>query len=133
MTQSRSISTLTLPLDQPIRSSIFWPNLESSLLQALFLGSTDHFCFLRAGHKRAASLHNSHIAKELHGRVRQATRETNSRVYRLCFYSHCNCNSKFKVLSVEMQTESCQHLVSTDRLVLQFGHALTNYQGLQVC
>ena len=53
----------TLPLDQPIRSSIFWPNLDSSLLQALFLGSTDHFCFLRAGKKTAALLHNSHPAQ----------------------------------------------------------------------
>lgn len=44
----RTMKLFTLPFDQPIRSSIFWPNLESSLLQALFLGSTDHFCFLRA-------------------------------------------------------------------------------------
>lgn len=43
---------ITLPLDQPIRSSIFWPNLESSLLHALFLGSTDHFCFRRAKHNK---------------------------------------------------------------------------------
>lgn len=53
-----SIPTPTLPLDQPIRSSIFWPNLESSLLQALFLGSTDHFCFLRAAETAGISLHN---------------------------------------------------------------------------
>lgn len=53
-------NALTLPLDQPIRSSIFWPNLESSLLQVLFRGSTDHFCFLRAEITTAAALlHNS--------------------------------------------------------------------------
>lgn len=35
------------PLDHPIFSSILWPNLESSLLHAVFLGSTAHFCFRR--------------------------------------------------------------------------------------
>ncbi len=59
----RLILTLTLPLDQPIRSSIFWPNLESSLLQALFLGSTDHFCFLRAVLRTAITNHNAHTTK----------------------------------------------------------------------
>lgn len=47
--QIQSEHNSTFPLDQPIRSSIFWPNLDSSLLQALFLGSTDHFTFLLAG------------------------------------------------------------------------------------
>ena len=37
----------TFPLDHPIFSSILWPNLESSLLHAVFLGSTAHFCFRR--------------------------------------------------------------------------------------
>ena len=37
----------TFPLDHPIFSSILWPNLESSLLHAVFLGSAAHFCFRR--------------------------------------------------------------------------------------
>ena len=37
----------SFPLDHPIFSSILWPNLESSLLHAVFLGSTAHFCFRR--------------------------------------------------------------------------------------
>lgn len=43
----------TFPLDHPIFSSILWPNLESSLLHAVFLGSTVHFCFRRPANEKA--------------------------------------------------------------------------------